>query len=173
MGGFSTLAAMGHLSLSPRALQRAKIASLTAVLAIAPIASLPSIALIFNNPATQVNAASDADVQAALVASIMQEVSNLPATATAEDTEAAVMFVVSQSNASNAVVEAAFNQISASGSAPPALLAALNNARKALASRKGNGRGTAATANNPTGFGLTSLSAPSIGGGGGSTDYTQ
>lgn len=162
-----------HLGLSPRALRRARIASVAAVLAIAPIASLPSIALIFNNPATQASAATDADAQAALVASIMQEISNLPSTATAEDAEAAIMFAVSQSNASDTVVEAAFNQISTSGNVSPAVLAALNNSRKALASRKGNGRGTAATANNFASFGLTSLPAPSIGGGGGSTDYTQ
>ncbi len=158
------------VDLSVRSRQALQYAVLALAIGIAPIASVPTIASLLSYSASGTSEA-DAQEQSVLVASVQRELANLPVTATSEDMEAAIMFAISQSSASDQSVEAALSVVAASGGTP-ALQQALANARRAIANRKKRGRGTAAIGGG-AGFGITTLAPPSIGGGGGSTSYSQ
>ncbi|MFD1107089.1 hypothetical protein [Sphingobium olei] len=112
-------------------------------------------------------AASDAAAAAQLAAAIRAELSQQPGTASAEDLEAIIVFVVNQGDYSDEVIDSALNQVAAG--ADQRLSTAVENARAALL-KKGR-RGTGATIGPAIG-GFGSFTSPGVAPGGGS-NYQQ
>lgn len=104
-----------------------------------------------------------------VVDAIKTAIAGLPATATAQDIEAAVMFAISQQQQPAAVSLAALNFVAAqSGDAARKVKVALANARAAVSRGQAGTGGTAGVAGN-----AASLAAgPSVGGGGVGVNYT-
>jgi hypothetical protein len=111
-------------------------------------------------------AVPDAAAVAALVQSINAAVAALPADAKGEDIEAAIVFAVDQASQPENVVMAALQQVAATTTSP-AVKAAVNNVI-ALRQRMNGQEGTGSIASNGDGLSF----GPSLGVGGGSTDYT-
>jgi hypothetical protein len=119
------------------------------------------------------SAAGDAAVVQSLAAAMANETSVMPESTTAEDYEAALMFVVSQQEYPVETAEQALNILEGNSAGNPALLLAIGRVRDALRKRNFK-RGTAALAGgNNGGFGSSNFSFPSIGSGGGTSNYGQ
>jgi hypothetical protein len=106
--------------------------------------------------------AADGRPVAILTAAFMAEIGTLPATASSEDLEAGLVFVVSQSEQPLPILLDALDRLEMSPGASPALKEAVRNVREALLCRRLR-RGTASIG----GAGLSAFSAPVGGGGGG------
>ncbi|BBC70950.1 hypothetical protein AEB_P0082 [Altererythrobacter sp. B11] len=114
----------------------------------------------------------EAQVQA-LAASIRAELNQLPATASAQDVEAAIAFAFSQANAPAEIAQRALTALESNPNLSNNVRRALVNARLALADCQG-GIGTAAIGQAGAGAGGFFSSSPIIGvGGGGSSNYTS
>lgn len=112
-------------------------------------------------------AASEAAEAARLATAINAELAQQPGTASPEDLEAIIVFVVNQGDYSDPVIDAALNQV-ASG-ADQRLATAVENARTALLKKRR--RGTGATIGPAIG-GFGSFTSPGVAPGGGS-NYQQ
>lgn len=109
---------------------------------------------------------SDISQASTLVQAINGETSRLPAdTASIEDYEAAIMFAINQQDYSLEVILAALDIVERTPGIPNAERIAIDNVRRSLANRR---RGTGALGD---GVG-DAFSTPSVGIGGGSTNYT-
>ena len=96
------------------------------------------------------------------------EVQRLPADSSVETFEAALLFLIDQSNEPQNVICAAVNVVKAEPTTPPPAQTALANICRQATAR----RGTGAIPNTRTGFGPSGFSAPAISTGGGSSGYT-
>ncbi len=120
-----------------------------------------------------VAAANDGAAAKVLAASLSTETNVMANSTTAEDYEAALMFVVSQQDYPIETAEQALTILEGDSAGNSALLIAIGRVRDALRKRKFN-RGTAAIAGgNNSGFGSSNFSFPSIGSGGGTSNYGQ
>jgi hypothetical protein len=140
----------------------------------------PVIALGSTSPG--VPALTDANDPAkaieALANRIWGEVGALPQTASTEDLEASVMFVLSQEDASGEVINSALSSVSASDQATPNLKQAIANIRLALLKKKklrvGTGAiGTGSGSVGSGGSGIRFYSTPIVSVGGGSANYSS
>lgn len=111
--------------------------------------------------------------QAAKIASSMQlDLSKLAPTATIEDMEASMFFVLSQGQYSLETMEAALDVVEAGPNVTPTLHKAIENVRLAL--RRRFRRGTAAIpSGGGDGLGGSGFSAPVINIGGGGANYSN
>lgn len=134
------------------------------------IAAVPTAILYAAEQASAPAAAGQQDAvdAPALAAAINAEVDRLAPTSSISDYEASIMFVISQQTATDEVVLAALDLAEARPNLPETLKVAIENIRQSLR-RKKVGRGTGALGDGVS----SSFSSPSIGLGGGSTNYTQ
>ena len=111
----------------------------------------------------------DAVDAATLAGLILAETGKLAATSSVTDYEASIMFAISQSNASDEVALAALDIVDGTPGLSGTMKAAIENIRSALRKKKLT-RGTGAIGDSGI---SSSFSAPAIGLGGGSTNYTS
>ena len=145
---------------------------LTATLAAAGLglAVAPSFAQVQAGAPEQAIPETEGDVSTRLTAAIRAEIGDRATTATTEDLEGYIMFVVSQREYSASVINSALDTLETG--ADGNLKQAVSNVRLALLRKKVN-RGTAAIANSGGVFGTNGFSTPSLNLGSGSSNYTQ
>jgi hypothetical protein len=143
------------------------------------IVAVPVIAVAAINktqPKQNENAAlseSEAAQAKALAATMAAEIAKLPAYASAQDIEAALVFVQSQTSPTPRVLGAAIAELRANDGITRNFKVALLNLRASLSSRR-LVPGTGALANGAFNTsGITSFSAPSVALGGGSSNYSR
>ncbi|WP_336973151.1 hypothetical protein [Sphingobium aromaticiconvertens] len=103
-----------------------------------------------------------------LATGVIGETDRLAPTSSVADYEASIMFIVSQSGADDETILAALDIVDARPALPETLKVAIENIRRTLRKKKLT-RGTGALGEGTS----SSFSVPSIGIGGGSTNYTQ
>ena len=106
------------------------------------------------------------DAGTALAAAIKTELAKQPATASAEELEAVIVFVVSQGAYTDDAISAALNEVGAGATGN--LATAVANARVALLKKKRRGTGAITG-----GGGSSAFSSPGGGGGGGGNSNYQ
>lgn len=146
-----------------------------ALIVVAAMVALPSITVVAQETTAQLTnaAVTDADVAQSLANTMSTETNAMALSSTVEDYEATLMFVVSQQEYSISVAEQALGSLEAQSADNPALMTAIARVREALRQRSFR-RGTAAlSGGNNGGFGSSNFSFPSIGSGGGSSNYGQ
>lgn len=137
----------------------------TAMLA-ADTAQQPAV----DEPATEAMSESErAAAVDALVASIAGAIASVPADASAEDFEAAIVLSISQSGAADDIALAAIDRTVPDPSLRQAVIQALRDVRLALLNRRLR-RGTAGIEGSA--FGPSASAAPGLSVSGGSVDYT-
>ena len=100
----------------------------------------------------------------ALATAIKSELAKQPTTASAEDLEAVIVYVVSQGTYTDSAISEALDEVGAGATGN--LAAAVVNARNALLKKKRRGTGAVSG-----GGGSSAFSSPGSAGGGGSTNY--
>ncbi|WP_189338536.1 hypothetical protein [Sphingobium sp. SCG-1] len=130
-----------------------------------------SYAVVDAQPETQAAVpAQDPQQVAKIAAAIQSDLSQLAPTASVEDTEAAILFVLSQGEYSLEAMEAALDVVEAGPGMTPTIKEAIANVRLAL--RRKFRRGTAAIpGGGGDGLGGSGFSAPAISVGGGGANY--
>ena len=140
------------------------------------IAAMPAMgfAAAQTSPATGTagqDAQPDKQLAADLFLAMNREFASQPATATVEDLEAALMFVIQQSDYTLDTINLALDKLAAAHPRDKVLLQAIENVRRALA--RGVKRGTAALGSG-VGFGSGGgFGAPVVAIGGGGSNYGQ
>lgn len=99
-----------------------------------------------------------------LATAIKSELAKQPATASAEDLEAVIVYVVSQGAYTDSAISAALDEVGAGATGN--LVTAVANARNALLKKKRRGTGAVSG-----GGGSSAFSSPGSAGGGGTTNY--
>jgi len=138
-----------------------------ALLAVIAVSAQPSMAVV-ETPGTQTPGTDPADT---LASAINIEVSKLPATASVEDIEAAIVFALSQGDYSAESIGGALDRVAAADVSDNEKQA-IANVRLALFKKKLN-RGTGAIGNGGGDtFGTSGFSAPIVSIGGGTSTYS-